>query len=159
MAELDTGDLVPDFDLPRAGGGKLGLGDLKGKPFVLYFFPKDGSEGCVNEAVDFSRLKPEFDALGVAVVGVSPDGQKTKEKFRTKNALTVHLLSDEARVLIGPCGVWVEKQMYGRSYMGVERSTILVGPDGKVVKVWRKVRIAGHAEAVLDAARSAWPPS
>jgi len=154
MTELDPGSTVPDFDLPRAGGGTLGLGDLKGKPFVVFFFPKDNSEGCTREAVDFSRLKPDFDALGVAVVGISPDGQKTKDRFRTKHALTVNLLSDEQKTLIGACGLWVEKSMYGRTYMGVERTTVLVGADGKVAQVWRKVRIAGHADAVLEAARA-----
>lgn len=145
---------MPDFDLPRAGGGTLGLGDLKGKPFVLFFFPKDSSEGCTREAIDFSRLKPDFDALGVAVVGVSPDGEKTKDRFRTKHGLTVNLLSDEQKTLIGACGLWVEKSMYGRTYMGVERTTVLVGADGKVAQVWRKVRIAGHADAVLEAAQA-----
>jgi peroxiredoxin Q/BCP len=154
MAELDPGSTVPDFDLPRAGGGTLGLGDLKGKPFVLFFFPKDGSEGCTREASDFSRLKPDFDALGVAVIGISPDGEKSKDRFRTKHALTVDLLSDEQKTLIGACGLWVEKSMYGRTYMGVERTTVLVRADGTVAQVWRKVRIAGHADAVLEAARA-----
>lgn len=145
---------MPDFELPRAGGGTLGLGDLKGKPFVLFFYPKDSSEGCTREAVDFSALKPQFDALGVAIVGISPDSQKAKDRFRTKHALTVSLLSDEDKTLIATCGLWVEKSMYGRTYMGVERTTVLVGVDGKVAQVWRKVRIAGHADAVLEAARA-----
>lgn len=135
MAELDTGSTVPDFDLPRAGGGTLGLGDLKGKPFVLYFFPKAGSEGCTKEAVEFSALKPQFDALGIAIVGVSPDSPETIARFSTKRGLTVDLLSDTDRNLIGACGLWVEKLLYGHKHMGVARTTFLVGPDGKVVRV------------------------
>ena len=153
MAELDTGSSVPDFELPRAGGGTVGLRDLKRKPFVLYFFPKDGSEGCTTEALDFSRLKPQFAALGVSIVGVSPDSPKSKDKFRAKHDLTIDLLSDEEKTMLQAYGVWVEKSMYGRKYMGVERTTFLVGADGIVANVWRKVRIAGHADAVLEAAR------
>jgi peroxiredoxin Q/BCP len=154
MAELDRGKTVPDFDLPRAGGGTLGLLDLKGKPFVLFFFPKAGSEGCTKEAVEFSALKMEFEALGVSVVGVSPDEPETMARFSTKGGLTVHLLSDQNRSLIDTCGLWIEKNLYGHKHMGVARTTFLVGDDGKVVQVWRNIKIAGHAAAVLEAARA-----
>lgn len=154
MAELDAGRIAPCFELPRAGGGTAKSADYGGKPLVLFFFCKDGGEACLNEAKDFSRLKSEFDALGVGVAGISPDGPATKERFRARHGVTVDLLSDPTRETVADYGVWTEKSMYGRSYMGVERTTFLIDPAGRIARVWRKVRVAGHAQEVLDAART-----
>lgn len=153
MADLGIGDIAPSFELAKASGGVGKLADVRGRPLVLFFFCKDGGDACVNEAKDFSRLKAEFDALGVAVIGISPDGAKTKERFRAKHGVTVDLLSDETRQTVRDYGVWTEKSMYGRSYMGVERTTFLIDPAGRIARIWRKVRVAGHAEEVLAAAR------
>lgn len=154
MADLDEGGIAPGFELPKAGGGVGRLTDSKGKPLVLYFFCKDGGDACVNEAKDFSRLKADFDGIGVDVIGISPDGPKTKERFRAKHGVTVDLLSDETRQTVEDYGVWTKKSMYGREYMGVERTTFLIDPVGRIVRIWRKVRVAGHAEEVLAAART-----
>jgi peroxiredoxin Q/BCP len=153
MADLGVGDIAPGFELAKAGGGVGKLADVRGRPLVLFFFCKDGGDACVNEAKDFSRLKSEFDALGVAVIGISPDGAKTKERFRAKHGVTIDLLSDETRQTVRDYGVWTEKSMYGRSYMGVERTTFLIDPAGRIVRIWRKVRVGGHAEEALAAAR------
>ncbi len=154
MTDLNAGDTAPGFELPKAGGGTGSLAEHAGKPLVLYFFCKDGGDACINEAKDFSRLKRDFDGIGVDVVGISPDGAKSKERFRSKHEVTVDLLSDETRRTAEDYGVWKEKSMYGRTYMGVERTTFLIGPEGKIAKIWPKVRVAGHAEEVLDAART-----
>lgn len=152
-AKIDEGSVCPDFSLPDDTGGAVALADLRGKPFVLFFYPKDDTSGCTQEAVDFTRLAPEFAALGIAVLGVSPDPVKTHGKFRDKHELKVRLLSDEDKVLLQSFGVWVKKSMYGKSYMGVERTTALVGADGTIARLWPKVQVPGHAEAVLAAAR------
>ena len=154
MTDLSEGGTAPGFELPKAGGGTGSLAESAGKPLVLYFFCKDGGDACVNEAKDFSRLKPEFDDIGVDVVGISPDGPKSKERFRAKHGVTVDLLSDETRQTVEDYGVWTEKSMYGRTYMGVERTTFLIAPGGRIERIWRKVRVAGHAEEVLEAARA-----
>jgi peroxiredoxin Q/BCP len=140
--------------LPGDGGGTARLSDFAGQPVVVYFYPKDDTAGCTAEAIDFSRLEPEFAKAGAAVIGISPDTAKKHDKFRKKHALTVALAADEERKAIEAYGVWVEKQMYGRSYMGVERTTFLIGRDGRIAQIWRKVRVKGHAEAVLEAVRS-----
>ncbi|WP_423724799.1 peroxiredoxin [Aurantimonas marianensis] len=150
---LAAGDPCPEFRLPDERGEIVSRDDLKGTSFVLYFYPKDDTSGCTAEALDFSRLKGEFDSLGVPVLGVSPDTAKKHGKFKDKHDLTVRLLSDEEKSLLGAFGVWVEKSMYGRRYMGVERTTALVGSDGKIVRLWPKVKVPGHAEEVLEAAR------
>ena len=150
---LDKGDSCPEFSLPDDRGELVCSSDVKGKPFVLYFYPKDDTSGCTLEAVDFTRLIGEFDKAGVAVFGVSPDPVKKHGKFRDKHDLVVRLLSDEEKALISAFGVWVEKSMYGRTYMGVERTTALIGPDGKIARLWSKVKVPGHAEEVLTAAR------
>ncbi len=150
--ELNAGDKAPDFDLPGTGGGRIELSGLKGKTVVLYFYPKDNTSGCTREAVDFSALMPQFEAAGVAVIGVSPDSPKSHEKFVAKHDLAVALASDEEKSALEAYGVWVEKSMYGRKYMGVERTTFLIGPDGDIRRVWRKVKVPGHAEEVLAAA-------
>jgi len=154
MTELGPGQKAPDFDLPRDGGGTLKLSDLTGKKVVLYFYPKDDTSGCTAEAIDFSALKPEFEKAGTVVVGISPDSVKSHDKFKSKHGLSVELAADEERKTLEAYGVWVEKSMYGRKYMGVERSTFLIGADGKIASAWRKVKVPGHAKAVLEAAQS-----
>ncbi len=151
---LDAGDKAIDFELPGDDGQPVKLSKLKGKPVVVYFYPKDDTSGCTAEAKDFSALKPQFDKAGVAVVGISPDPVKSKVKFRNKYDLTVRLAADEDKKTLEAYGVWVEKSMYGRKYMGVERSTFLIDKAGKVAKVWRKVKVPGHAAEVLEAAKA-----
>ncbi|EJF98551.1 hypothetical protein MEI_00449 [Bartonella vinsonii subsp. arupensis Pm136co] len=152
MKRSIKGTLAPDFDLPRDGGGKLRLSDLQGKAVVLYFYPKDDTSGCTNEAIDFTRLKTKFDEIGVVVIGVSPDNVKKHDKFKTKHELDIILVSDEEKMTLEAYGVWVEKSMYGRKYMGVERSTFLIDSTGKIVEEWRKVSVHGHADEVFAAA-------
>lgn len=154
MAELTLGDLAPAFNLPRGGGGAISSSDFKGKPVVLYFYPRDDTAGCTAEAIDFSRLKGDFERAGAVVIGVSPDSAGKHDKFKAKHDLTVELAADEERKTIDAYGVWVEKSMYGRRYMGVERATFLIGGDGRIAGIWRKVRVKGHAEAVLEAVRA-----
>ncbi|HEX8167410.1 MAG TPA: peroxiredoxin [Beijerinckiaceae bacterium] len=151
---LKAGDQAPDFTLPATGGGTIGLSALRGRKAVLYFYPKDDTSGCTLEAQDFSRLRPEFEAAGTQVIGVSPDGLKSHEKFRAKHGLDLTLASDEAKATLEAYGVWAEKSLYGRKYMGVERTTVLVGRDGRIARVWSKVKVPGHAEEVLRAARA-----
>ncbi len=154
MAGLAQGDIAPDFELPRDGGGTLKLSDLRGHLVVLFFYPKDDTSGCTTEAIAFSALKEEFAAAGATVVGMSPDSPKSHDKFKAKHNLTVDLVSDEDKKVLEAYGVWTEKSMYGRKYMGVERTTLLVGRDGTVVTIWPKVKVPGHAEAVLEAVRA-----
>ncbi|TPI27197.1 peroxiredoxin [Mesorhizobium sp. B3-1-6] len=154
MADLDVGDAAPQFDLPRDGGGSFSLAALRGKPVVLYFYPQDDTTGCTAEAISFSQLKPEFEKAGAVVIGLSPDSVKKHDKFKAKYDLTVDLIADEERKVIEAYQLWVEKTMYGRKYMGVERATFLIGKDGRIARVWRKVRVKGHAEEVLEAARA-----
>ena len=151
---LSEGATLPDFSLPDETGATVSLADLKGKPFVLYFYPKDDTSGCTSEAIAFSRLKSEFDTLGIPVIGVSPDPVKKHVKFKDKHDLAVRLLADEEKSFLEACGVWVEKSMYGKTYMGVERTTVLADADGNVVKLWPKVKVPGHAEVVLEAAKA-----
>jgi peroxiredoxin Q/BCP len=151
---LQMGDIAPDFALPRDGKGVISLADFKDKKLVLYFYPKDDTSGCTAEAIDFNRLAGEFAAIGAAVVGVSPDPVKKHDKFRDKYELVFPLLADEKKQTLEAYGVWVEKSMYGRKYMGVERSTFLIGADAKIARVWRKVKVPGHAQEVLAAAKA-----
>ena len=154
MAGLATGQAAPDFELPRGGGGVVKLSELKGKSVVLYFYPKDDTSGCTAEAIDFSALKSEFEKAGAVVIGMSPDSVKSHEKFKTKHALDVDLVSDEDKNVLNAYGVWVEKSMYGRKYMGVERTTFLIDGTGKIARVWRGVKVPGHAKDVLEAAQA-----
>lgn len=154
MAAPDIGDIAPDFSLPRDGGGTLSLSALRGKPVILFFYPKDDTSGCTQEAIEFSGLKGEFDRIGAAVIGMSPDSVKKHDKFKAKHDLNVDLAADEEKNILQAYGVWVEKSMYGRKYMGVERTTYLIGPDGRIVRVWRKVKVPGHAAEVLEAAKA-----
>jgi thioredoxin-dependent peroxiredoxin len=154
MARPDIGQDAPDFELPRDGGGTVALSSLKGQTVVLYFYPKDDTSGCTTEAIDFSALKEEFEKAGATIIGLSPDSAKSHDKFKAKHALGVALASDEDKTTLEAYGVWVEKSMYGKTYMGVERTTILVGQDGKVRRVWSKVKVPGHARDVLEAVKS-----
>ena len=151
--ELAEGDLAPDFELSTDGGGAR-LADLKGKPAVIYFYPKDDTSGCTAEAIAFNRLRYEFADAETVVIGVSPDSAASHDKFKLKHELQIALAADPERSAIGAYGVWKEKSMYGRKYFGVERSTFLIDRDGRIAKVWRKVKVPGHAEDVLAAAKA-----
>ena len=148
------GDKAPDFELPTDAGAALKLSTLEGKPVVLYFYPKDDTSGCTAEAKDFSSLAPDFRKAGVEVIGVSPDSVDSHAKFRRKYDLAIKLAADPDKVVANAYGVWVEKSMYGRKYMGVERSTFLIDKAGRVARSWRKVKVPGHAEEVLAAAKA-----
>ncbi len=151
---LTVGDKAPAFALPATGGRTISLDALKGRKVVIYFYPKDDTSGCTLEAQDFSRLRPQFEAADATVIGVSPDSLKSHDKFRAKYGLDLTLASDEAKATLESYGVWAEKSMYGRKYMGVERTTVLIDREGKIARVWNKVKVPGHAEEVLAAARS-----
>ncbi len=151
---LMDGDKAPDFALPGDTGDTLKLSTFKGHPVVVYFYPKDDTPGCTTQAKDFSCLVDDFKAAGVTLIGVSPDSANSHAKFKTKHDLTIALAADEEKTAATAYGVWVEKSMYGKKYMGVERSTFLVDPKGKIVKIWRKVKVPGHAQDVLAAAKA-----
>ena len=152
--ELKPGDKAPPFKLATDGGGVISLASLKGKPLVLYFYPKDDTSGCTKEALDFTKSSRKFQALGIAIIGVSKDSAASHDKFKTKYKLKLSLASDPETETAQTYGVWVEKSMYGRKYMGMERATFLVDAQGKIREIWRKVKVSGHAEAVLAAAKS-----
>jgi thioredoxin-dependent peroxiredoxin len=154
MPDLNEGDRAPDFDLPTDGGGRVSLADLKGKPVVLYFYPKDDTSGCTAEAIAFSGLKGEFEAAGARVIGVSKDSAASHDKFVKKHDLTIRLASDESGEMVERYGVWVEKSMYGRKYMGIDRATFLIDSDGTIRRVWRKVKVPKHADEVLAAVKA-----
>ena len=148
---IGQGDLAPEFALPASRGRTAGSAALAGKPYVLYFYPKADTSGCTKEACAFQEALPQLGKIGAAVVGVSRDPVRALDKFAEKYGLEFPLASDEAGVLTEAYGVWVEKSMYGKKYMGVERSTFLVGADGRVARVWPKVKVEGHAAEVLAA--------
>lgn len=145
---------APDFTLPQDGGDPVSLSDLRGTPFVLFFYPRDNTPGCTKEAIGFSETLPEFESLGVRVFGVSKDSIASHEKFRDKKDLSVSLLSDADSDLSEKLDVWKEKSMYGKTFWGIVRSTFLVNAEGVIVGEWRKVKVPGHVEAVLEAARA-----
>ena len=151
---VDVGDPAPDFSKPRDGGGTLSLADLKGRPTVIYFYPKDDTPGCTKEACGFRDAWADVTDAGINVVGVSKDPAKSHDKFKAKHGLPFTLASDLDGSVSEAFGVWVEKSMYGKKYMGVERATFLIDGDGVVRKVWRKVKVPGHAGAVLEAAKA-----
>lgn len=152
---LTEGQKVPQFSLDDDAGKTFVPGGRKGRALVLYFYPKDDTSGCTAEAKDFSCLLEDFAAAGADVVGVSPDSVDQHAKFKRKHGLGVRLVSDPTKAVAEAFGVWVEKSMYGRKYMGVERSTFLIDPKGIVIKAWRKVKVPNHAEEVLAAVRAA----
>ena len=149
---IQEGDTAPAFDLPTATG-RVVSATLKGKPYVIYFYPKDDTPGCTKEAIGFSESYPEFQKLGVEVIGVSKDTATSHDKFARKHALCFPLGLDEAGSVVEAFGAWTEKSMYGKTYMGIDRSTFLVGPDGRVARAGRGVKVPGHVEEVLEAAR------
>ena len=151
--ELTPGAKAPDFTLPRDGGSSVSLRDFKGKNLVVFFYPKADTSGCTKEAMDFSELRAAFAKAGATVLGVSADPVEAQDAFKAKHDLKVALASDEERKMIEAYGAWGKKSMYGRSYMGILRTTFLIGADGRVAQVWRNVKVPGHAEAVLAAVR------
>jgi peroxiredoxin Q/BCP len=153
--KLQVGQQAPAFKLPRDGGSSISLADLKGKTVVLYFYPKDDTSGCTKEAMEFNALRADFAAANAEIIGVSADSVQSHDKFKTKYGLDFPLASDEEKAMLEAYGVWVEKSMYGRKYMGIERTTVLVGADGAIRQVWPKVKVPGHAAEVLAAAKSA----
>jgi peroxiredoxin Q/BCP len=154
-AELpQTGDKAPSFTLPRDGGGTIALKDFAGKKLVLYFYPRADTPGCTKEAIAFSKLKAAFARADTEILGVSADPVPAQDKFKTKHKLTIALASDETHKMLDAYGVWQEKSMYGRKFLGVVRATFLIGPDQRIAQVWPKVAVEGHAEEVLAAAKS-----
>jgi thioredoxin-dependent peroxiredoxin len=151
---LEVGQQAPDFALPGTDGRQITRAGLKGRKVVLYFYPKDDTSGCTLEAQDFQRLKGAFAEADTDVIGVSPDSLKSHDKFRKKYGLDFALASDETKDMLQAYGVWAEKSMYGRKYMGVERTTLLLDRQGRIARVWAKVKVPGHAEEVLEAAKA-----
>ena len=151
---ITQGSKAPPFTLPATDGRTVSLEGLKGRKVVLYFYPKDDTSGCTLEAQNFQALKRDFAAADTEIVGVSPDGLKSHDKFRAKYGLDFTLASDEEKTMLEAYGVWAEKSMYGRKYMGVERTTVLIDRDGTIARAWNRVRVPGHAVEVLEAARA-----
>ena len=151
---IEPGDKAPAFNLPTDAGETISLSGLKGKKVVLYFYPKDDTSGCTKEAIGFSEKLADFEAAGAVVIGVSKDSVAKHAKFREKHDLSVTLASDEEGAVIEAFGSWVEKSMYGRKYMGIDRSTFLIDAKGVVREVWRKVRVPGHVDKVLEAVQA-----
>ena len=152
-ANLAVGAKAPDFTLPTDGGGSVTLADFKGKKLVLYFYPRADTPGCTKEAIAFSKLKPAFAKADTAVVGVSADPVRAQDAFKRKHRLSTPLASDESHEMLEAYGVWGEKSMYGKTYLGIVRTTVLIGADGRVARIWPKVKVEGHAEEVLQAAK------
>ncbi len=154
MNKPDIGDLAPQFKLPTDGEGEFELSSNNDSKIIIFFYPKDDTPGCTAEAIDFTAAKQKFADIGVQIFGMSPDPVKKHDKFKSKHDLDVTLISDEDKSTLEAYGVWVEKSMYGRKYMGVERSTFLIGEDGVIIKAWRKVKVPGHVDEVLAAANN-----
>jgi peroxiredoxin Q/BCP len=153
VKELKIGDRAPAFSLPANGARTVSLSDFARRKLVVFFYPKDNTPGCTSEAIDFTAAIKDFDKADTTIIGVSADSVKKHENFIEKHNLGVTLLSDEDQKMLNDYGVWVEKNMYGRKFMGIERATFLIGADGKIEQIWRKVKVKGHVEAVLEAAR------
>jgi peroxiredoxin Q/BCP len=151
--ELVAGAKAPAFTLPRDGGGKVSLKDFKGSNLVLYFYPKADTPRCTKQAIAFSRLRAEFTKAGTSILGVSADPVRAQDKFKSKHKLAIALGSDETKKMLVAYGAWSEKSMYGRKYMGVIRKTFLIDATGRIIRIWPKVRVPGHAEEVLSATR------
>ena len=152
--ELQPGAQAPAFVLPRDGGGTVALADFAGRKLVLYFYPRADTPGCTKEAIDFNRLKTAFGKAGTEILGVSADPVPAQDKFKAKHKLGLALASDETQRMLEAYGVWREKSMYGRKFIGVVRATFLIGPDQRIARMWPKVSVAGHAEVVLAAAKT-----
>lgn len=152
--KAEDGKKAPDFHLPGDAGPAVQLSKLKGRSVVVYFYPKDDTSGCTAEAKDFSCLADQFAKVGAEIIGISPDSVNSHQKFKAKYELGLTLLADEDKKAANDYGVWVEKSMYGKKYMGIERSTFLIGKDGKIAKSWRKVKVPGHADDVLAAVKA-----
>jgi len=150
MSDLKIGDNAPDFNLEGDGGDTVELNNFKGQTVVLYFYPRDDTPGCTKEAIQFSEQKEEFEAHNCAIIGISKDTAQKHDKFIAKHDLKVRLGADVEGYVVEKYGVWVEKNMYGKKYMGIERATFLIGPDQKIQQIWRKVRVKGHVDAVLE---------
>ncbi len=153
-AELEPGDPAPAFSLPRDGGGKVSLADFRGHKLVLFFYPRAATSGCTREAVAFSDLAKAFGRVGTEILGVSADPVKRQEAFKDKHRLTIPLASDETHRMLASYGVWVEKVLYGRKYPGIARTTFLIDARGRIAKLWRNVKVDGHAGEVLAAAKA-----
>jgi peroxiredoxin Q/BCP len=152
--ELAPGDKAPLFALPRDGGDTVSLADYSGRKLVIFFYPRADTPGCTREAIDFTRLAADFDAAGASVLGVSADSLKAQESFRNKHRLTTPLISDEQHAMLAAYGAWGEKSMYGRTFQGVLRTTVVIGADGRIARIWRGVKVDGHADAVLALVRT-----
>ncbi|WP_425374636.1 peroxiredoxin [Pseudolabrys taiwanensis] len=152
--ELEPGEKAPAFTLPRDGGGTVSLKDFKGRNLVLYFYPKANTPGCTKESIAFSKLRAAFAKADTEILGVSADPVAAQDKFRDKHQLTIPLASDEAKEMLAAYGAWGEKSLYGRKFMGVIRKTLLIDKTGRIAKVWPKVKVEGHADDVLAAARA-----
>ena len=153
-AALKEGSKAPAFKLPRDGGETVSLSDFKGRKLVLYFYPKADTPGCTRESIEFSKLRAGFAKAGTEVLGISADPVKAQDAFKKKHKLTVGLLSDEKHEMLEAYGVWAKKSMYGKTFMGIVRTTVLIGPDSKIARIWPKVKVDGHAEEVLAAAKA-----
>jgi len=153
-SDLQPGDAAPDVTLATPDGGTLTLAQLRGRPLVLYFYPKDDTPGCTTEAKDFSALKGAFDMAGAGVIGVSKNSPAQHAKFAAKHDLTISLATDADDSVCEAFGTWIEKSLYGRKYMGIDRATFLIDAEGRIVRIWRKVKVPGHAQQVLDAAEA-----
>ena len=151
---MEIGQIAPEFTLPTDSSGLVSLSTLRGNMVVLYFYPKDNTPGCTTEAIAFSQLKKDFDAHGVKIIGVSKDSPRKHDNFKQKHQLTITLASDAEDEMISAYGVWVQKRLYGREYMGIERATFLIDAEGKIAHVWRKVKVKDHAKDVLDTVKS-----
>ena len=152
--ELKVGQKAPAFSLPRDGGGSVSLAEFKGRKLVIYFYPRADTPGCTRESIDFSQLRADFEQAGTDILGVSADPVKAQDAFKKKHDLTIGLLSDETHHMLEAYGAWGKKSMYGKSFTGVLRTTVLVGPDGRIARIWPKVKVEGHAAQVLEAARA-----
>ena len=151
---LEPGSKAPSFKLPRDGGGTVSLADLKGRKVAIYFYPRADTPGCTRESIEFSKLRREFEKAGTEILGVSADSVAAQDKFKTKHDLTVPLLSDETHKMLEAYGAWGKKSMYGKTFLGITRMTVLIGPDGRIAQVWPRVKVDGHAAEVLKAAKA-----
>ena len=152
--KIAAGAPAPEFTLPRDGGDTVSLSHFSGRPVVLFFYPKDNTPACTNEAIAFTALADQFAAINAAVIGISADNVKSHDRFIKKHNLAVILASDETQSVLEAYGVWKEKSMYGKTYMGIERTTVLIDGNGKIARIWEKVKVDGHAEDVLAAAKA-----